>query len=285
MTVEDPDAQRGEMLDRWEEAAVGWGKRADSVRDFGMPVSMWLVEHLALQPGMRVLELACGPGDTGFLAAEVVAPGGGTLISSDATEAMLDIARSRAERLGIRNVEFRQLNLEWIDLETATIDAAVCRWGIMLVLDPAAAAREARRVLRPGGRFAVAVWDAAARNPWATIPGRTLIDHGLSEPPDPDAPGMFTLAGDGVLQELLEEAGFVDVTIDAVDIERRYDNAERFINETLDMSMMFARSFHAAPEDEQAAVRAEIADALTAYAEPDGTLLLPGRTLVAVANA
>jgi SAM-dependent methyltransferase len=284
MTVEDPDAQRGEMLDRWEQAAVGWGKRADDVRNFGMPVSMWLVEHLGLQPGMRVLELAAGPGDTGFLAAELIAPGG-TLICSDGTEAMLDVARSRAERLGIRNVEFRQLNLEWLDLETATVDAALCRWGIMLVLDPAAAAREARRVLRPLGRLAVAVWDGAAHNPWATIPGRAMIAHGLSEPPDPDAPGMFALAGDGVLQELLEEAGFVDVTVETVDIERRYDAAERFIDDTLDMSMMFAAAFRSASEEEQAAVRADIGEALAAYAEPDGTLLLPGRTLVAVANA
>ena len=79
-----------------------------------MPVSTWMIDHLALQPGMRVLELAAGPGDTGFLAAELIKPGG-MLISSDATEAMLEIARGRARQMGIDNVEFRQLELEWID--------------------------------------------------------------------------------------------------------------------------------------------------------------------------
>lgn len=284
MTEQDFEAQRLEMLDRWEQAATGWGKRADSVRDFGMPVSMWLVEHLGLQPGMRVLELAAGPGDTGFLAAEVVAPSG-TLISSDGTEAMIEVARARAARLGIRNVEFQQLNLEWLDLETASVDAVLCRWGIMLVLDPAAAAREARRVLRPGGRLAIAVWDAAARNPWATIPGRVMIDAGLSEPPDPNAPGMFALAGVGVVQELLEGAGFVDVTVESVDIERRYPDAEAFIDETLDVSMMFAQAFAAAPQETQTAVRAKIGEALSAFTASDGALVLPGRALVAVANA
>ena len=115
MTTEDPDVERAEMLARWEGAAAGWGRRADRVRDMGMPVSAWMIDHLALQPGQRVLELAAGPGDTGFLAAELIKPGG-TLISSDATEAMLEIARERARQMGIDNVEFRQLELEWIDL-------------------------------------------------------------------------------------------------------------------------------------------------------------------------
>ena len=284
MTEQDFDTQRLEMLDRWEQAATGWGKRADSVRDFGMPVSMWLVEHLGLQPGMRVLELAAGPGDTGFLAAELVAPGG-TLISSDGTEAMLEVARARAERLGIRNVEFQQLNLEWLDLETASVDAVLCRWGIMLVLDPAAAAREARRVLRPLGRLAIAVWDAPEHNPWATVPGRVMIAEGLSEPPDPSAPGMFTLAGDGAVQELLEEAGFVEVMVESVQIERSYPSVDAFLDETLDVSMMFAQAFGAAPQERQAALRSKIAEAFAAFTAPGGALILPGRSLVATANA
>src|SRR5206468_183360 len=116
-----------EMAERWERAAAGWGRLADRVRAWGMPVSVWMIEHLGLQPGQRVLELAAGPGDTGFLAAELIAPGG-ALISSDASSAMLDVARARAEALGIANAEFKQLELEWIDLPTASVDAVLCRW-------------------------------------------------------------------------------------------------------------------------------------------------------------
>src|SRR6202035_3028763 len=147
-----------------------------------------MVGELTLEPGQRVLELAAGPGDTGFLAAKRISPGG-TLISSDASEAMLDIARERARELGVDNVEFVQLQLEWIDLETASVDAALCRWGLMLLVDPAAAAQEIRRVLRPGGRFATAVWGAPEDNPWATTPTRALIELGHAQPPDRDAPG------------------------------------------------------------------------------------------------
>src|SRR5947209_2659423 len=168
------------MLDRWEHAAAGWGKRAEAVREHGMPVSLWLIEHLSLQPGQRVLELAAGPGDTGLMAAELVTPGG-TLISSDGAEAMLALARTRAEKLGVHNVEFKQLELEWIDLPTASVDAVLCRWGLMLSVDPGAAAREMRRVLRPGGHVAVSVWADPADNPWATIPTKALIELGLME--------------------------------------------------------------------------------------------------------
>jgi SAM-dependent methyltransferase len=103
-TVE-PDEQRAASREGWERAAAGWGKRADRVRDWGMPVSVAMIDALVLQPGQRILELAAGPGDTGFMAAELIQPGG-TLISSDGAEAMVEVARQRAAEAGIDNVEF-----------------------------------------------------------------------------------------------------------------------------------------------------------------------------------
>ena len=55
---------------------------------------------------------------------------------------MLDVARDRAHEFGVENVEFLRLELEWIDLPTASVDAVVCRWGLMLIVDPEAAAQE-----------------------------------------------------------------------------------------------------------------------------------------------
>jgi SAM-dependent methyltransferase len=279
----DPEELRVQMLERWEHAASGWGKRADRVRAFGMPVSAWLIDHLDLQPGQRVLELAAGPGDTGFMAAELIRPGG-TLITSDAAEAMLSVARERARELGIENVEFKRLELEWIDLPTASVDAIVCRWGVMLCVDPEAAAREARRVLRPGGRIAVAVWAEPARNPWATIPARALTEHGHLEPPDPSLPGMFALAAPGALGELLEAAGFGEVIVDTVAVQRAYTGADEYIAETLDMSMIFGEAYRALTADQQAAVRATIEE-LAAPSPGEERVTLPGVALVAAASA
>ena len=284
MTAVDPEEQRALSREAWERSAAGWGNRADRIRDWGMPVSVTMVDALALQPGDRVLELAAGPGDTGFMAAELITPGG-TLITSDGAEAMLAVARERAHAAGLKNVEFRRLELEWIDMEAASVDAILCRWGIMLIVDPAAAALEIRRVLRPGGRAAFAVWDEPELNPWATIPGRVMIELGHTEPPDPQAPGMFTLAAPGRLVELLQSAGFTDVTVAAVALERRYAQRADFVQETVEMSPMFSAVFAELDPGAQAEVIHRVTAAAEGFAASDGSMMLPGSSLVSVATA
>lgn len=281
---DDAETQRLEMLERWERAAAGWRRRAGQVRGWGMPVSSWMIEQLALAPGQRVLELAAGPGDTGFLAAELVRPGG-TLISSDAAEAMLAVARDRAAELGLDNVEFKRLELEWIDLPTAAVDAVLCRFAVMLSVDPAAAMREMRRVLRPGGRLSLAVWDIPARNPWATIPSQAMIELGYSSPPDPNAPGMFALSDAAQLRELLAEAGFVDVVVEPLEAPRSSASASAFVEETFDCSQLFASAFAALSEPERSEVRRRITSLLEPYIAEDGSIVLPGSALGAAADA
>ena len=141
---------------RWTVTAKGWGVRADQLRRATMPVATWMVEALRPQPGDTLLELAAGPGDTGFLAAELIEPGG-TLICSDFVPEMLSVAQERAEALGLRNVRFKQIDAETsIDVEAASIDGVLCRWGYMLMADPVTALTQTRRVLRPGGRLVLA---------------------------------------------------------------------------------------------------------------------------------
>lgn len=280
----EPDDLRVQLLDAWDRQSAGWGRQADRIREHGMPVSVRMLELADLQQGERVLELAAGPGDTGFLAATRIAPGG-TLISSDASEAMLALARERAAEQGIDNVEFRQLQLEWIDLPTASVDAILCRWGVMLLVDPAAALAECRRVARPGGRIALAVWDTPQTNPWTSILSGTLVDLGLTEPPEPRAPGMFALAAPGALAEKLEDAGFVEVTVEPVAIARTYANVLEWIGETRDCSMMFGRVWGGLGNSDRQRVRDEVAARAAAFADADGGLTFPGSSLVAVAGA
>jgi ubiquinone/menaquinone biosynthesis C-methylase UbiE len=284
MSAIEPEEQRAASREMWERAAEGWGSRADRVREWGMPVSATMVDALALQPGQTVLELAAGPGDTGFMAAELIQPGG-KLISSDGAEAMIEVAKARAAALGVGNAEFRQLELEWIDLEAGSVDAVLCRWGIMLIVDPEAAAKEIRRVLKAGGRAAFAVWDRPDRNPWATIPSQAMIELGLAERPDPNAPGMFRLAADGALTELLESAGFTDVKVAAVSLERRHTDAQEFVEETLELSPMMRRTLAEVSETDRQRVSERILAATQAYGADDGSVLLPGSSLVAVASA
>jgi SAM-dependent methyltransferase len=249
-----------------------------------MPVSVWMIEQLHLQPGQRVLELAAGPGDTGFMAAELVSPGG-SLLSTDAVDPMLEIARERAGSMGLTNVEFKRIDLQWIDLETATVDAALCRWGLMFAPDTGAALQELRRVLTPGGRAALAVWAEPERNPWATIPTRALVELGHVEPPDPSAPGMFALADGERLRTQLEDAGFTDVVVEPVQLSRPDPGVEEYLTGTLDLSRPFAEVRERLTDEQWAGVQARVAELVEPYAAEDGTLSFPACSLGVAANA
>src|SRR3954470_21305109 len=100
----DPEAERAASRESWESVAAGWESGADAFYDGALPVSHWMVDRLQPQPGQTILELAAGRGDVGFLAAELLHPGG-KLISTDGAEAMVEVARRHGERRGVRDVE------------------------------------------------------------------------------------------------------------------------------------------------------------------------------------
>ncbi len=277
-------AERERMLDAWEDSAKGWGRQADRTHASALPVSEWMIDHAGLEPGQTVLELAAGPGDTGFMAARRVEPGG-TLICSDASAGMLDVARERAHEQGVANVEFKQLQLEWIDLAAASVDVILCRWGVMLTVDPAAALRECRRVLRPGGRLVTAVWDLRERNPWAVIPDAALVELGYLKPPAPGAPGMFALAAPGLLARMLEDAGFYEIEVEPVPLTRRWESVLDWLGETRDRSNNFGKTWARMSGDERRGLRERIAAAAQPYTDESGAFELGGSCLAAVASA
>jgi len=286
VAADAPDAgdPRAASLRAWEEAAPGWVRRQDIVREFGAPVATWMIDAILPQPGHRVLELAAGLGETGMLAAELVAPIGGVIIS-DQAEAMLAGARERAEELGLTNVEFQLLNAEWIDLPVASVDAVLCRWGYMLMSDPQTALGETRRVLRPGGRVALAVWDAAEHNLWAALPAEELRRRQLVPVPAPGAPGQFALGEPERVREMLERAGFTEVRVEALELRRRHASFDELWEATLDLSRIFHDAVMGRPADELAEIKASLADRFARFVSPDGSLEIPARTLVASATA
>ena len=177
------------------------------------------------------------------------------------------------------------LNAEWIDLPVASVDAVLCRWGYMLMADPAAALAETRRVLRPGGRVALAVWDAVERNPWALLFAEELIERGLSTPPAAGTPGPFALASPERVLELLEQAGFADARVETLDLRRRHASFEELWDSTLDLSRSFHDAVLSRPAGEIAEIQASLAERFAPYTAADGTLEIPARTLVASASA
>jgi SAM-dependent methyltransferase len=282
MTV--PDDYRKESRVRWGAQARGWSAQAERMATVTMPVSVWMVDALELQPGHEVLELAAGTGEVGFLAAEQVQPGG-TLISSDFVPEMITVAQGRAERLGITNVRFRQIDAESIDQSAASLDGVLCRWGYMLMADGEAALRETRRILRPGARVALAAWTSPTENPWASLPTGELVRRGHAERPDPDAPGQFAWARNGIIEERLNGAGFGEHEIDVVDFMLAFPSFDAWIATQRDLATGFRETLDGLDAAERDDALAAVREQALPFVQEDGSLALPARTWVAVASA
>ena len=284
MPPTDPEEYRSASRQSWSGAAGAWGSNREILQAAAEPVSQWMVDAIDPQPGHRVLELAAGSGDTGFLAAELIEPGG-TLISSDVVEEMLDQARARAAELGVTNVEFRTIDAEWIDLPTASLDGVLARWAYMLLADPATALRETRRVLRPGGRLALAAWADPEENPWASAARVELAAMGALTPPAPDAPDMFAFRDPQRIVGLLEETGFEDIVVEQVAIVYRYASLDDWWDTMLDLSVTLGRAVGALTPAQRDDLRDALDARLAQYVAGDDTVALPGLTHVAAAGA
>jgi SAM-dependent methyltransferase len=210
-----------EIRERWARAAAGWEARADWFGEQTLPVSAWMVEAIAPQPGQTILDLAAGVGDTGFLAAPRVLPGG-TLITADFSPEMLTAAQRRAQRLGVSDVRFRQMDANRpLDQPAASLDGVLCRWGYMLLHDGEDALRETRRILKPGAAVALAAWTAADENLWSAAPVRILQQRGVLEP-EPPGPGQFAWAEPGAVADHMEAAGFVEPRVERLQLAFRF---------------------------------------------------------------
>lgn len=281
----DAEAYRAESRERWEAAAAGWAQEREAFQRDAMPVSEWLLDAAHLQPGHTVLELAAGPGDTGLMAAELVAPDGRAIITDNA-EGMLEAARARAKEVGATNVEIRPMEAEWIDMPTASVDAVLCRWGYMLLADPEAALRETRRVLRPGGRVALAAWTGPEANPWFAVMGRVFVERGVMEPEPPDTPGPLAFGRrPGQVEELLDAAGFDDVETDTLDFAFHAASLDEFWDQAIRRSGRFSAIVSRLGPADHYRLRDAVDAAFAPYVRQDGTVEIPARALVAAASA
>lgn len=276
--MSDADRARAKQRERWAGSAAHWVRVSGELQRFAAPVSLWMIEQAHLQPGHAVLELAAGAGETGFLAAELIRPGG-TLTSSDASEAMVEGARARAAELGLEDVEFRVLELEWIDAATGSYDAVLCRWGLMFVPDTETALREIRRVLRVGGRLAAATWAVPELNPGMTAIRRALYEQGHTEQAVEPGPGPFMLSDPERLADLAGAAGLADVEVVPIEVMAEHASFDEYWDLHHAMSAGLRDALARVDERSGQALKAAVAAALAPYTEDDGRVRLPGRAL------
>jgi len=223
-TVTDiKDQQRAQ----WRDAAQGWDDSFEWYsRAFG-PLMTWCADAIDAKSGMRVLDVAAGSGQPALTIAPRIQPGG-TILGIDFSPEMLAVAERRARNAGARNVSFRTMDAEQLELPDGSFDVVTCACGILFFPDVNRALAEMRRVLKPRGRVAVAVWDEPSKNPFVTVAGGAVGHFHAPTPPGPRTPGAFRFSKPDVLEHALLEAGFSDVTITSLPMPIEFESTEEY---------------------------------------------------------
>jgi SAM-dependent methyltransferase len=265
----------------WQEMAGRWDRRRDLLWASTRDVTDWLVGKLDPRPGQTILELAAGTGEAGFLVAARLGDTG-RLISSDRSPNMVEAARRAGEERGLSNVEYRVLDGEHLELEDASVDGVLSRFGYILKGDPPLALHEARRVLRPGGRLALSVWAARRYNAWMTVPAEVMVELGYMEPVAPDPTDPLEGRTLEAVCQAVEDAGFPNTAAREMVAGYRFANGDELWAFVSELRGPIAIAIEGLGPDERARVRAAVE--ARADRTPDDGFALGGTSLNVVAS-
>jgi ubiquinone/menaquinone biosynthesis C-methylase UbiE len=169
----------------------------------------------------RILETAAGTGVVTAALANALPDA--EIMATDLNQAMLDVATTRVSS---PHVAFRQADALDLPFDDGSFDLVACQFGVMFYPDKVQGNREARRVLRDGGRYLIAIWDAIERNPMSALTQQTMIEQFPDNPPMFMRRGPFSYYEPGWIERDLKAAGFSNVDIDTVTLTSRSGSAE-----------------------------------------------------------
>ncbi|MCC7412944.1 MAG: methyltransferase domain-containing protein [Gammaproteobacteria bacterium] len=243
------------------------------------PVGARLLDALGARPGERVLDVACGTGEPALSLAR--AQRDVRVTGVDAAEPMVEVARRKAREQELANAEFRTMAAERLDFPDASFDRVVCRFGVMLFDDPLAGVREVRRVLRPGGRFAFAVWSRAELMPnclWAY----EVFEGRIPQEAYPNLHGVTSLGEPERVEQLARAAGFGDAAVTEHLFDFAFEDFDSYWDMVEDSGVM-ARQYDALPAHERPAIREGVRARAAPYLGAGG-LRVPHGFLLAVVH-
>jgi SAM-dependent methyltransferase len=255
----------------WERAAEFYG---DAFGALTAQTAAALLDAAGVAAGTRVLDVASGPG---FIAG-AAAGRGATVIGVDFAPSMVVEARRRQPA-----IEFREGDAEALTFDAASVDAVVMNFGMLHLARPDAAILEARRVLRPGGRYAFTVWAAPERAVGFGLALRAIQELGNPDVPLPEGPPFFRFSDAAATTRTLESAGFDEVRVEELPLVWRLASADAVFDALSRGGVRTAAVLRAQTPAALAAIRAFIRKGVEGYAR-DGGFEIPMPAVLASAT-
>ncbi len=219
----------------WDIAAAGWNNHAGLIHQWLVAATQMMLNEAQINLGSRVLDIAAGAGDQTIDIARLVGPKG-EVLAVDISPAILALAKMNLQIAGLDQVKVQVADAESLNLAGENFDAAVCRLGLMFCRSPAKALNEIQTALKPAGRLSVLVFGEPAQNPCLAIALRTAHYHlqssnktAIYNQPTCEPGSLMSLGKTGLINELIQAAGFVDIKVNRISAPFFAPSVEHYI--------------------------------------------------------
>ncbi len=268
-TTFDPRQYKTTTRAQWQEAAEAWHRWGPTIEDWLGPATERMLDAAGVMAGSRVLDVAAGAGGQSLTAAIRVGPAG-HVVATDISPAILAYAEKAATAAGLTNVVTRELDGEHLAVAEGSFDAVISRVGLIYFPDQQAALTGMRAALRPGGRISAVVYSTAEANGFFAIPVGIIRRRAMLPAPAAGQPGPFSLGQPGVAEQALADAGFRDITVEAIASPLRMPSAADCVRFERESFGALHQMLSGLPEAERQEAWDEIGQALARFDGPDG---------------
>jgi ubiquinone/menaquinone biosynthesis C-methylase UbiE len=267
---------REQQKETWNRVSPGWRKWDDFNMNFLKPMGDEIIRLIKPKDADIVLDLASGTGEPGLTIASMLK--GGMVVITDLSEGMLELARAKAEKRVIKNLEFVACDVSELPFPENSFDSVSCRLGFMFFPDMLLAAKEIRRVLKPGGRIATTVWNLPEENFWATAVMNVIYKNMQITPPPPGTPGLFRCAKSGFISDLFAQAGLRNISESAVSGKLNSGTTEKYWNFMTEVAAPVVAALSTADESMKTRIKSEVFESVNKK-YPDGNVAIDSSAL------
>ena len=262
-----------------------WARLADSQDRMLEALGAAAMKACDIRPGHSVLDVGCGSGTSTIEIARRVGDGG-QVLGIDISTPMLDVGRERLSAHEFDNVTFENKDVTIYPFRETLFDRVFSRFGVMFFVEPISAFTNIRTGLKSGGRLAFVCWQAAEKNPWIAVPLRVVLQNVLAPPPaDSEAPGPMAFSNPDRVRNILSEAGFSQIKIDALEtLVPLEPDVSGSVQKLLEVGPV-SRLLSGASDDVMKRVENDLSDAIAGFQTDQGVMMGSATWIVSAISA